>query len=39
MLGFRKFPVAKTFMDKKGMGQSIKTFRRMFLSDSAEKNT
>ena len=35
MLCFRKFPVAKKFMDKRGGG--IKTFRRTFLSRSAEK--
>ena len=28
---FRKFPVAKKFMDKRG-GGSIKIFRRIFLS-------
>ena len=35
MLCFRKIPVAKKFMDKSG--GSIKIFRRIFLSRSAEK--
>ena len=34
MLGFRKFLIAKKFMDKKG--GSFKNFRRNFLSHSAE---
>ena len=38
MLCFRKFPVAKKFMDKRGGGVgSIKILLRIFLSQSAEK--
>ena len=36
VLRFRKFPVAKKFMDKRGGGESFKIFRRNFLSHSAE---
>ena len=35
VLCFRKFPVAKKYMDK--MGGSIKILRRKILSDSSEK--
>ena len=36
MLRFRKCPVAKKFMDKRG-GGIIKIFRRIFLSHSTER--
>ena len=38
MLCFGNFPVAKKFLDKReGEVGSIKNFRRIFLSNSAEK--
>ena len=37
MLCFRKFPVAKNFMDESRGGGSNKVYRRKYLSHSAEK--
>ena len=38
VLCFRKFPVAKKFMDKKGRERSIKIFRHNFFVSQCRKN-